>query len=78
MAAENKKRVKVQSKYRPSQSRCMGATGKNVPWLTVSGVWLGEFGFKAGDTVSITSYEKLLVIRLLEEDFQQDGNPKTQ
>lgn len=34
MARKNSKQVKVQAEYRPSQGRCVGATGKNVPWLT--------------------------------------------
>lgn len=46
MAKKNNKQVKVQAKYRPSQSRCMGASGKNVPWLNLSGVWLEEAGLK--------------------------------
>ena len=51
MAKKNNKQVKVQAKYRPSQSRCVGATGKNVPWLNLSGMWMEEAGFNIGDMV---------------------------
>ncbi|MFZ4863223.1 SymE family type I addiction module toxin [Sphingobacterium sp. Mn56C] len=66
MASENKKQVKVQGKFRPSQSRCMGATGKNVPWLNLSGIWLEEAGFNIGDLVRVVSRSGLLLIERIE------------
>jgi len=50
---------------------------KKVPWLNVSGVWLEGLGFKAGDTVSITTREKLLIIELLEGEAKAEQEYKT-
>lgn len=66
MARKNSKQVKVQAKYRPSQSRCVGATGKNVPWLNLSGIWLAEAGFNIGDTVRVVRRSGLLLIEPVE------------
>ncbi len=66
MAKKNNKQVKVQAKYRPSQSRCMGASGKNVPWLNLSGVWLEEAGFNIGDMVSVVRRSGLLLLERIE------------
>jgi hypothetical protein len=57
MRDRNHKQIKVQSKNRALTYGC-----KTVAWLSVSGVWLEEFGFKIGDTVNITIREKLLII----------------
>ena len=35
----------------------------NVPMLRISGKWLKEYGFNAGDLVSITVREELLIIQ---------------
>lgn len=66
MAKNNNKQVKVQAKYRPSQSRCMGARGKEVPWLNLSGIWLAEAGFNIGDPVRVVSRSGLLLIERIE------------
>ncbi|MFC3196329.1 SymE family type I addiction module toxin [Parapedobacter deserti] len=66
LAKKNNKQVKVQAKYRPSQSRCVGATGKDVPWLNLSGVWLSEAGFNIGDTVRVVWRSGLLLIERIE------------
>jgi toxic protein SymE len=53
------KTVKLQHKYRTltgSRSRC-------VPWITISGVWLEQYGFKPGDTVVITVEQNQLIIK---------------
>lgn len=61
MATVNNRKIKLQPRYRESSGGL-----QIVPWLTVSGVWLQELGFKAGDTVRITTREKLLIIEPLE------------
>ncbi|WP_394772661.1 SymE family type I addiction module toxin [Flavobacterium sp.] len=65
MAVRNPKEVKLQSKH-----RVLTYGYKTVPWLSVSGVWLEEMGFKVGDTVNIIIREKLLIIEplVLHED----------
>lgn len=63
MASKQTRQVKLQPEYRKQAYR-----DKIVPSLRLSGVWLEENGFKVGDTVRITTREKLLVIELLEED----------
>lgn len=61
MATISNRKIKLQPRYRESSGGM-----QIVPWLTVSGVWLEELGFKAGDTVRITTREKLLIIEPLE------------
>lgn len=63
------KQIKLQPRYRDASRG-----HRIVPWLNVSGVWLEELGFKVGDTVNITTREKLLIIELLEghEKIEQD------
>lgn len=62
------KQVKVQGKFRASQSRLMFKSGSNkiVPWLTVSGLWLAKLGFNVGDRVNITMDNNKLTIELAE------------
>jgi toxic protein SymE len=75
MATRNSKQVKLHGRSRPCQSSISG--NKDVPWLNVSGVWLEELGFKVGDTVSITTREKLLIIELLEGEAKEQEEYKT-
>jgi hypothetical protein len=74
MATENKKQVKLHGRSRPCQSSISG--NKDVPWLNVSGVWLEELGFKVGDTVNITTREKLLIIELVEGEAKEQKEYK--
>ena len=60
MAKTANKQIKLQPRYRESSCGL-----QIVPWLTVSGVWLQELGFKVGDTVQIITREKLLIIQPL-------------
>ena len=55
----NTKQVKLQSKYRA----LTWGPEKIVPWLTISGLWLEENGFKAGDIVTITIERNRLTIK---------------
>lgn len=66
MAVRNPKQVKLQPKHRALTYGC-----KKVPWLSVSGVWLEELGFKAGDTVRILTSEKQLIIELIENQIPE-------
>lgn len=66
MARNGSKQVKVHAKYRASQSRCMGATGKDVPWLKLSVLWLEEVGFNIDDTVRVVYRSGLLLIERIE------------
>lgn len=74
MAAKNKKEVKLQGKFRVGKSPVMGKRWeKEVPWLNVSGVWLEELGFKVGETVNITTSNRLLIIEPLERATVESG-----
>jgi len=53
------KQIKLQPKHR---TLSWGKI-KIVPWLSVSGVWLEQNGFKAGDTVTITVEQNQLIIK---------------
>ncbi|WP_163411599.1 SymE family type I addiction module toxin [Flavobacterium ajazii] len=66
MAIQNPKQVKLQPKHRALTYGC-----KKVPWLSVSGVWLEELGFKAGDMVRILTSEKQLIIELIENQIPE-------
>lgn len=55
------KKVKLHAKYRAVNG--WQSTGKNVPWLNVSGVWLQQAGFNVGDAVEITIENKTLTIK---------------
>lgn len=71
MAVRNPKQVKLQPKHRALTYGC-----KKVPWLSVSGVWLEELGFKAGDTVRILTSEKQLIIELIENQIPEKPTQK--
>ena len=53
------RQIKLQGKYRPMEN---GQYHKEVPWLTVSGVWLEQAGFKAGQQVEIKIERNQLII----------------
>lgn len=71
MADKKHKQIKLQPKHREQSGG-----QKIVPWLNVSGVWLEELGFKAGDMVSITTREKLLIIEPLEAEAKAEQEYK--
>ncbi len=72
MARTDTKQIKLQ----PKRRKLSGAQ-KIVPWLNISGVWLEELGFKAGDTVSIITREKLLVIEPFKGETKTEQAYKT-
>ncbi len=61
MAEKTTKTIKLQPKHRA----LAWGNYKVVPWLTISGVWLEQNGFKAGDTVTITVEQNQLIIKPL-------------
>jgi len=61
MTKQTTRRVKLHSKYRPLQTGCR--SGKDVPWLNISGVWLERAGFRAGDQVEIFIENNILTIK---------------
>lgn len=58
MAENNTKQIKLQPKHRQ-----LSWGSKIVPWLTISGIWLEQNGFKAGETVTITIEKNQLIIK---------------
>ena len=62
MIQQNKRKVKLHSKYRPLASN-EWPYYKQIPWLNVSGVWLERAGFRAGNQVEIIVTENQLVIK---------------
>jgi toxic protein SymE len=52
------RKVKLQLKYRQLAHRV-----KIVPELKISGVWLEEIGFKAGQRVNIIARSQKLIIK---------------
>ena len=65
------KKVRMQGKSRHS----VKSSNRQVPWLTVSGVWLEKSGFNIGDVLRITRREKLLIIEV-EEEGKRGGESK--
>ena len=55
------RKVKLQPKYRQ-----LSYSTKVVPELKISGTWLEELGFKAGQVVSITANDRELIIKASE------------
>ena len=60
MPNQKHKQIKLQPKH-----RALSYGQKIVPELKISGVWLEQLGFKAGESVSITTREELLIIQPL-------------
>lgn len=58
------------AKQKPRQLKVYGlnrsSDNKEVPQLRISGVWIEQLGFKVGDTVSITTRDRLLIIEPIE------------
>ncbi len=59
MTTKTSRLVKLQGKYRPMEN---GRYYKEVPWLTISGVWLEQAGFNAGQHVEIKIENNQLII----------------
>ncbi|QTY27574.1 SymE family type I addiction module toxin [Flavobacterium sp. CS20] len=72
VAGKHTKTIKLQPKHRE-----LSDGQKTIPWLTVSGKWLEELGFKIGETVRITTREKSLIIEPLEGEAKEQEEYKT-
>lgn len=58
------RKIKLHSKSRELKSD-WGSPGrwKQIPWLNVSGLWLEQAGFRAGDAVEIMVEHNTLTIK---------------
>lgn len=70
MRKEQVRQVKLHGKHRPSQEKgwFKSNSGKEVPWLNVSGVWLEKAGFAVGSQVEITVQNNVLIIKKCRTD----------
>lgn len=64
MADKKIKKVKLQPEYRK-----LTYSEKVVPVLRLSGVWLEELGFKAGEKVNITISDQQLIITTIKPNI---------
>ena len=55
--------VRLHRKYRNVEGSLYSKPLRAIPWLNISGVWLEEAGFNAGDAVEITIKENTLIIK---------------
>lgn len=69
--SKNPKQIKLQSRYQKSSNG-----QKVIPELKISGVWLDQLGFKAGDHVAITTRERLLIIEPVSVQEPEEVNYK--
>jgi hypothetical protein len=66
MAKQTSRQLKIYSLNRSSDN-------KEVPQLKISGVWIEQLGFKIGETVNVTTRDRLLIIEPLEiQEPEQD------
>ena len=63
MSKGSVKEVKIQCRNRITRRDFRGY--KQVPWLSVSGVWLEDHGFGIGSKVSVTVRQGELIIRAI-------------
>lgn len=61
MAKQASRQLKVYSLNRSTDN-------KEVPQLRISGMWVEQLGFKVGETVNITTRDRLLIIELAEPE----------
>lgn len=55
--------AKQEKQIRLQPSPNYGGETKGIPMLRISGKWLKEYGFNAGELVNITVREELLIIQ---------------
>ena len=60
MQSKSTRQIRLQGKSLPRIKEGNGY--KQVPWLTLSGIWLEAAGFKAGDQVEILVKDHELLI----------------
>jgi hypothetical protein len=54
--------LKIQKLYR---------AGKEVPTIRLEGTWIADLGFSIGETVTINSRERLLIIELADSSVKE-------
>ena len=63
MTKKNERKLKLQPEYRTANT----SNGlKTVPSLRLSGIWLEQSGFKAGQQVTVTVMDEELIIHPVE------------
>jgi hypothetical protein len=60
MAQKTERKLKLQPEYSPRANN-----SRIVPSLKLSGVWLEQSGFKAGQSVSVTVKDEEIIIKRL-------------
>ena len=58
MSKKESHQLKIYSLNRSSDN-------KEVPQLRISGIWIEKLGFKIGDTINVTTRDRLLIIEPL-------------
>lgn len=69
MARKTSRQLKIYGLHR-------SADNKEVPQLRLSGVWIEQLGFKVGETVNITTRDRLLIIEPVEGKTKEETNYK--
>lgn len=69
MARKTSRQLKIYGLHR-------SADNKEVPQLRLSGVWIEQLGFKVGETVNITTRDRLLIIEPVEGEAKEETNYK--
>jgi toxic protein SymE len=62
MAQKTIKLVKLHGKY---HYRCGRFTGRELPWLNLSGVWLEKAGFAVDQAIEVTVSRRKLIIKAI-------------
>ena len=69
MAKQASRQLKVYGLHR-------SADNKEVPQLRISGIWIEQLGFKVGETVNVTTRDRLLIIEPVEGQAKEETNYK--
>lgn len=69
MAKQASRQLKVYGLNRSSDN-------KEVPQLRISGIWIEQLGFKVGETVNVTTRDRLLIIEPVEAAAKEETNYK--
>jgi hypothetical protein len=55
-----KRKIKVYRKFRSSNG--MYGSAKELPWISISSVWLEKYGFKVGSCLELTIEKNKIII----------------
>lgn len=69
MAKQASRQLKVYGLHRSSDN-------KEVPQLRISGIWIEQLGFRVGETVNVTTRDRLLIIEPVEGVAKEETNYK--